>query len=70
MSDTLVFLIDKYLKGEANEAEREVVDAWYLSFETNRDLTDLLGPDEVGKAMAESFASFSRKLKFDKKDVI
>ena len=68
MNDDLIPLIDKYLRGEATESERERVDAWYQSFESNPGLTAQLSPEETAKAMTESFATLIGKLDFSKPD--
>jgi hypothetical protein len=61
MNNDLLPLIDKYLEGKATENERELVDAWYLSFESNPGLTEQLSPEEVAKMMALNFAVLSAK---------
>ena len=65
MSEDLIILIDKYLKGEATEAELALVDTWYLSFEKEEGFTDRLSPEEIESATEQSFASLSRQLKLD-----
>ena len=62
MDNNLIALIDKYLNGEASESEQELVDAWYLSFESNPGLTEQVSPEEMAKTMAENFAVVSRQL--------
>ena len=62
MNNELSKLIDKYLDGEANASEKELVDAWYLSFESHPGLTEKIGPEEAAKTMAAGFASLSGKL--------
>jgi hypothetical protein len=62
MNNDLITLIDKYLNGEASESEQELVDSWYLSFESKPGLTEQLSPAAAAKAMAEGFASLCSKL--------
>ncbi len=67
MNQDLPKLIDKYLNGDASETEKELVDNWYLTFESKPGLTEQLSPEETGKAMAASFASIAGKLNFGNK---
>ncbi|MDQ3278412.1 MAG: hypothetical protein M3Q06_08795 [Bacteroidota bacterium] len=62
MNNDLTILITKYLNGEASDSEQENLDAWYLSFDSLPGLTDQLNPEELVKAMTESYAALSGKL--------
>lgn len=62
MNSDLTILIDKYLRGEATKSERELVDDWYRSFDSNPGLTEQLNTGEMAKAMRDSFAELSQKL--------
>lgn len=60
-SDLLV-LVEKYLAGQASEAERQLVDDWYDSFEKNPGLKDHLDKEEMELAMKRNFLAVRKQL--------
>ncbi|MBD2755809.1 FecR family protein [Spirosoma validum] len=63
-------LLDKYLRNECNDQEKEQVEAWYATLRNKTDYIDSLPEQEQQQLQNETFFNIQSQLEVDKKHVV